>query len=168
MPSGNISQEFIEFVDGYRKLIYKVCRMYCRNDARVKDVEQEILAQLWMVFPKYNGSCQPSTWIYRIALNTAISCYRREKKHSANRADVDQTVFQLPAGDENNELEEQIGRLYRVMDGFAELDKALLLLYLDDNSYEEIAKVLGITVTNVATKISRLKQRLKKIMTNEI
>jgi len=166
MPSGNISQEFITFVDSHRKLIYKICRMYCRNDARINDVEQEILAQLWTAFPKYDDTYRPSTWIYRIALNTAISYYRREKKHSANHVDIDKTVFTLAAGEDNGELEEQIGQLYRVMDGFAELDKALLLLYLDDNSHEEIAKVLGITVTNVATKISRLKQRLRRLMTN--
>ncbi len=164
MPSGNISQEFIAFVDSHRKLIYKVCRIYCRDNSQVKDVEQEILAQLWTAFPKYDNTYQPSTWIYRIALNTAISYYRREKKHRVNRVDADNTVFQLAAGEDNNELEEQIGQLYHIMDGFAALDRALLLLYLDDNSYEEIAKVLGITVTNVATKISRLKQRLRKLM----
>ena len=164
MPSGNISQEYIVFIDSHRKLIYKVCRMYCRNEARLKDVEQEILAQLWTAFPKYDHTCRPSTWIYRIALNTAISYYRREKKHSANRVDIDQTVFMLAAKEDNSELEEQIGQLYHVLDGFAELDRAILLLYLDDNSYEDIANVLGITVTNAATKISRLKQRLKRLM----
>ena len=164
MSSGNISQEFIAFVESNRKLIYKVCRMYCRNDSMIKDVEQEILVQLWTAFPKYDNSYRPSTWIYRIALNTAISFYRREKKHNTNRIDTNSTVFQLVAADDNSELEEQIILLYRVMDDFAELDRALLLLYLDDNSYDDIAKVLGITVTNVATKINRLKQRLKRLM----
>ncbi len=165
MAPENINKEFVAFINGHRKLVYKICRVYCRNNDQIKDVEQEILAQLWIAFPKYNNNYQPSTWIYRIALNTAISCYRREKKHHTNHVDVDQTVFQLAVTHEDNELEEQIGLLYRIMNDFAELDRALLLLYLDDNSYEEIAKVLGITVTNVATKINRLKQRLKKLMT---
>ncbi len=164
MPPENVNKEFVAFVNSHRKLIYKVFRMYCRDHAQIGDVEQEVLAQLWMAFPKYNNAYQPSTWIYRIALNTAISYYRREKKHHINRVDIDQTVFQLTAEHDNSELEEQIGRLYRVMDDFPELDRALLLLYLDDRSYEEIAQVLGITVTNVATKISRLKQRLKRLM----
>jgi RNA polymerase sigma-70 factor (ECF subfamily) len=168
MPSENISQEFVAFVDSHRKLIYKVCRIYCRDNNQVKDVEQEILAQLWTAFPKYDHTCRPGTWIYRIALNTAISYYRREKKHRVNRVDVDRTIFQLAAGEDNSELEEQIGRLYRVIDGFAELDRALLLLYLDDNPYGEMAKVLGITVTNVATKISRLKQRLRILMIDKV
>ncbi len=168
MSSGNINQEFITFVDSYRKLIYKVCRIYCRDNAQTRDVEQEILAQLWMSFPKYNSAYRPSTWIYRIALNTAISYYRREKKHRTNHVEIDQSVFQLVAEQDNHELEEQIKQLYHVMEGFPELDRALLLLYLDDNSYEEIAQVLGITVTNVATKISRLKQRLKKLMIDKV
>ena len=166
MPSSIISQEFIAFVDNHRKLIYKVCRMYCRNDALVKDVEQEILAQLWIAFPKYDNSTKPSTWIYRIALNTAISCYRRERKHSARQSDIDQSVFLMAEEHESDDTEEQIRRLYAFIEQFAELDRALLMLYLDENSYEDIAVVLGITVTNVATKISRLKQKLKKLMTD--
>jgi RNA polymerase sigma-70 factor (ECF subfamily) len=159
MPSGNISQEFITFVDSHRKLIYKVCRMYCRNDAQMKDVEQEILTQLWTVFPKYNHTFRASTWIYRIALNTAISYYRREKKHISRRTDIDQSVFLLADEYEPDDTEEKIRRLYELMEQFSELDRALLLLYLDENSYEDIARVLGITVTNVAAKISRLKLR---------
>ena len=166
MPSSIISQDFIEFVDNHRKLIYKICRMYCRNDALVKDVGQEILTQLWTAFPKYNNSTKPSTWIYRIALNTAISCYRREKKHRDRRADIDQSVFLMAEEYELDDTDEQIRRLYAFMEQFSELDKALLMLYLDENSYEDIAGILGITVTNVATKISRLKQRLKKLMTD--
>ncbi len=130
----------------------------------MRDVEQEILAQLWTAFPKYDGIHQPSTWIYRIALNTAISYYRREKKHHTNRTGIDQIVFQLTVEQDNSELEEQIRQLYSAIEGLAEFDRALLLLYLDEHSYEEISGVLGITVTNVATKISRPKQRLRKLI----
>ncbi len=165
MPVGSVNHKFVAFVNNHRKLIYKVCRIYCRDNAYIKDVEQEILAQLWTAFPQYNSTYQPSTWIYRIALNTAISFYRREKRHHVNRTDIDQSVFQLAIEQENSELEEQIRLLYRVLEDFPELDRALLLLYLDDHSYEEIASVLGITVTNVATKLSRLKQRLKHLLT---
>ncbi len=164
MPSKNVNKEFAAFVNEHRKLIYKVCRMYCKDNEQINDVEQEILMQLWTAFPKYDNIYKPSTWIYRIALNTAISYYRREKKHRTNRADIDQSVFLLAEEHDRSETEEQIRRLYAFMEQFSELDKALLLLYLDDNSYEDIANVLGITVTNVATKISRLKQRLRLLM----
>ena len=166
MPSRIISQEFIEFVDNHRKLIYKVCRMYCRNNSLLKDVVQEILAQLWTAFPKYDNSTKSSTWIYRIVLNTAISCYRRDKKHRDRRTDIDQSVFLIAEEYESDDTDEQIRRIYAFMEQFSELDKALLMLYLEERAYEEIAGILGITVTNVATKISRLKQRLKKLMTD--
>ena len=164
MPSQNISQEFIAFVNNHKKLIYKVCRMYCRDDSQIKDVGQEILAQLWTAFPKYKCGFKASTWVYRISLNTAISYYRREKKHHAHRADIDQSIFFLAEEHKSDDSEEQIRFLYNILAQFSELDRALLLLYLDENPYEDIAGVLGITVTNVATKISRLKQRLRKLM----
>jgi RNA polymerase sigma-70 factor (ECF subfamily) len=139
--------------------------MYAKKKDEICDVEQEVLMQLWKAFPRYDSTYKLSTWIYRIALNTAISYYRREKKHDCH-CNIENSVFQLAEHVDTSETDEQIKLMYRCIEEFNELDKALLLLYLDDNSYEEISNILGITVTNVATKVSRLKQRLKKQMVN--
>lgn len=160
-PGKKEKDEFVALVNEHRKLIYKICRMYCMDKDHIRDIEQEILAGLWTSFPRYDNRYKPSTWVYRIALNTAISYYRKEKKHRINHIAIDESVFSLSDKNDRADFDEQIQQLYGFMDGFSELDRALLLLYLDGNSYEDISGVLGITVTNTATKISRLKKKLK-------
>ena len=112
-------------------------------------------------FEIYDGRVKISTWIYRVALNTAISFYRRESKVKKKVTTLNDEIIHLPDNYENSQ-QENISMLYRFIDEMNELDRALILLYLDDYKYQEIADILGITETNVATKISRIKKKLKE------
>ncbi len=153
---------FIELIRTHQKLIYKVCTAYCAEPQNRQDLEQEILLQLWKSFKKFDGRVKVTTWMYRIALNTAISFYRKGQKKAKQEVAIEQHIFQLASSDSFHEENEQIKLLYRFIAGFNELDKALVLLYLEDRKYAEIAQVLGLSETNVATKISRIKKKLKK------
>jgi RNA polymerase sigma-70 factor, ECF subfamily len=149
-----LQEQFIALLDEHERIVFKVAALYCRNAEDRRDLEQEITAQLWRAFPRYDTSRSFSTWAYRIALNVAISYSRR--------AGVRQTVELVhePAA-RRPERDDRIEALERFMSQLDELNRALLLLYLDEQSYREIAEVLGISETNVATKINRLKDRIR-------
>lgn len=158
----NVEKEkFISVIKSNQNLIFKVCNSYCSNPENRKDLQQEILIQLWKSFAKFDGRVKISTWIYRIALNTAISFYRNDYKHKGKKLTIDASIISLPDFESDSEQDENITKLYRFIDCFNALDKALILLYLDDNKHKDIADILGISETNVATKISRIKKVLK-------
>jgi len=157
---------FIKIIRDNQKLIFKICYSYCQNQENRKDLQQEILLQLWNSFSKFDGRVKISTWIYRIALNTAISFYRKDCKHNENIETIDESIISISNFEMTSEIDEDISLLYQFIEQLSELDKALILLYLDDNRYKEIADILGISETNVATKISRIKKRLKEQFSN--
>lgn len=160
----NKKDTFIRNIDTHKKIIYKIVNSYCQNKEDRKDLEQEIIIQLWNSFDKYNDEYKYSTWMYRIALNVAISFYRKEKKWSVkNDFYNEESILNIVDDDEDEtELDNNIKLLQEFINNLNELNKALMLLYLEERSYDEIAEILGITKTNVATKISRLKLTLKK------
>jgi RNA polymerase sigma-70 factor (ECF subfamily) len=153
--------KFIEVIKENRNLIFKVCYTYCRDQENRKDLEQEILFQLWKSFEKFDGRVKISTWIYRIALNTAISFYRNDNKYIGKTVAFDESIISVSSHEQDLEQDENITLLYQFIDKLSVLDKALMLLYLDNNKYMEIADILGISESNVATKISRIKKTLK-------
>ena len=160
----NKKDTFIRNIDTHKKIIYKIVNSYCQDKEDRKDLEQEIIIQLWNSFDKYNDEYKYSTWMYRIALNVAISFYRKEKKWSGkNDFYNEDSILSMVDEDENEtELDYHIKLLQEFINNLNELNKALMLLYLEERPYDEIAEILGITKTNVATKISRLKLKLKK------
>ena len=155
--------EFLATIDSHKKIIYKVVNSYCKNKNDRKDLEQEIIIQLWNSFDKYNPEFQYSTWMYRIALNVAISFYRKEKKWSVGNVIYnEELIYNVTDGNEyDTELDDNIKLLQQFINELDELNKALMLLYLEEKSYTETAEILGISKTNVATKINRLKLKLK-------
>lgn len=155
-------ENFISIIKENQRLIYKVCYTYCKDSELRKDLEQEILEQLWKSLPRYDGRTKLSTWIYQIALNTAFLFYRNESKHKTNRASIDDSALTIADGSKSIEMEENVALLYTFIHNLDELDKALMLLYLDKTKYRDIAEILGISETNVATKISRIKDRLRE------
>lgn len=157
---------FISVIKDNQRLIYKICYSYCSNQENRKDLQQEILLQLWSSFSKFDGRVKISTWIYRIALNTAISFYRKDCKHSEKSDYLDESIISISNLEKETEKDENISILFHFIEQLNELDKALILLYLDDNKYYEIADILGISETNVATKVSRIKTRLKTQFSN--
>lgn len=153
------SEQFISVIRENQSIIYKICNCYCADPDERKDLQQEILIQLWNSFGRFDGRIKISTWIYRVALNTAISYYRKNKKHRSNRLAINESIISLPESESFDE--DTVKTLYRFIDRLNEFDKALMLLYLDGNKYADIADILGISETNVATKISRIKGTLK-------
>jgi len=160
----NKKDTFITTIDSHKKIIYKIVNSYCKNSEDRKDLEQEIIIQLWNSFDRYNTEYKYSTWMYRIALNVAISFYRKEKKWSVkNNFYSKNSIYSIADENENEtELDNNIKLLQKFINNLNELNKALMLLYLEEKPYDEIAEILGITKANVATKISRLKLKLKK------
>ena len=156
---------FTRLLDQHAGIIRKVAATYAATTADRMDLAQEISLQLWKAYPRYSPERPFSTWMYRIALNVAISFLRSATR--PHRQTVSLEVMELDVPDETvtPETDERIAELQRVIAGLEPLNRALLLLYLDDRSYREIASILGITETNVATKISRLKERVRQEMT---
>jgi RNA polymerase sigma factor (sigma-70 family) len=153
-------QEFQTLVDQHKKILYKVSNSYCRNREDREDLAQEIVVQLWRSFGSFDGRARFSTWMYRIALNVAISSYRKESARS--RYILSDEGQLLNAIDEKFHQSDEIQALHEFIAALNPLDKALVLLYLDGNNYQEIATVLGISETNVASKINRMKQRMRQ------
>jgi RNA polymerase sigma-70 factor (ECF subfamily) len=154
---------FLELVEAHRRILYKVARAYGRSGADAEDLAQEMVVQLWRSFPRYDPAFKFSTWMYRIALNVAISWLRRERTQTRHRvADGEQVLLALRTPEpEAGASAEDLALLYAAIARFEPLDRALLMLYLDGVAQQEIGSVLGITTTNVATKIGRLKERLR-------
>ena len=159
MTTPAIEQRFQALVEGHKKILYKVCNGYCRNRDDREDLAQEIMIQLWRSFASFDEQYRFSTWMYRISLNVAISFYRRENTRTRYVQSDDDLL--LKAVDNTSPPTEEMRILYEFIDKLEPLSKALVLLYLDGNNYQEIAEVLGISATNVGTRISRLKQTIK-------
>jgi len=159
--------KFISVIKDNQNLIFKICYSYCSDSENRKDLQQEILIQLWNAFTKFDGRVKISTWIYRIALNTAISFYRKDCKHKDKKVTIDASIISLSnLESDGSEIDMKIVMLYQFIERLNEMDKALILLYLDDNKYKDIADILGISETNVATKINRIKKNLKEKFSN--
>jgi RNA polymerase sigma factor (sigma-70 family) len=160
MATLEIQERFQTLIDEHKKIVYKVCNSYCRNHNDRDDLAQEIIIQLWKSFSAFDERRRFSTWMYRIALNVAISFYRRENTRTRYVISSDEHL--LEAADKTEDQSEDVQLLYQFIERLDPLDKALTLLYLDEHNYQEIAEMLGISETNVATKINRLKNKLRQ------
>jgi len=164
MDNNKLQSDFIELIDVNKKLIYKISFLYCDNTVDKKDLFQEIITNLWIAFPDFLNKSKISTWIYRIALNTAITWFRGYTKHS-NRIEYTDLIPHF-TNENDGTIDELYNQLYSAIDTLGKIDKAIILLLLDEYSYEEIAEIVGLTKTNVATKISRIKVKLRDLMSN--
>ena len=154
---------FRTLVDRHKKILYKICNSYCRNPVDREDLAQEIVSQLWQSFRSFDGRVQFSTWMYRVALNVAISWYRRERTRTSHIFPAGERLLDVAEGAEADP--DDIRFLYQFIETLDELNKALILLYLDGHTNREIGQVLGISETNVGTKISRLKTTMRQEFT---
>jgi RNA polymerase sigma factor (sigma-70 family) len=153
-------QEFETLLQAHRGIVFKTVNTYCWRPEDRGDLAQEIAAQLWKAWPKYDPSRNFTTWMYRIALNVAISFVRGEVKHRRVFTPLEGDGYEA-ARVADSGATDRIERLHRFIEREPPFERALLLLYLEDRSQKEIAEILGITPTNVSTKISRLKQRIR-------
>jgi len=156
----DLATQFEMQISEHRKILYKICNVYCANPDDREDLAQEMLVQLWRSFSSFDGRCLFSTWMYRVALNTAITFIRHEFTRRRYVISVEERLLASVPAREKDSAELQV--LYDLIDGLDPLNKAIVLLYLDGNSYQETSDILGITPTNVATKLNRFKENLKE------
>ena len=153
-------QEFLLVIKEYERVIYKVCYLYTTKSVTLNDLYQDVVLNIWKAFSKFRNECKISTWIYRIALNTCISFIRKEKRVPEI---VTLTCEADWMTDENDPINEMHRQLYAMINQLGQLEKSIILLYLEEKSYEEISEITGLSITNIATKLSRIKDKLKKM-----
>lgn len=162
VAAGEDRKAFAALIERHRGIVFKVANTYCRDPDDRDDLAQEIAAQLWRAWPAYDPTRSATTWMYRIALNVGISFVRGNVLRMRHAVPLDDELHDVADANATDHAAEQHVRL---LQGFiarqAPMDRALLLLYLDDRPQREIAEILGISETNVSTKIGRLKQRIR-------
>lgn len=145
-------------------LIYKVCRIYAYTEADRQDLFQEIVIQLWKAFPKFKGQSKFSTWLYRVAINTAITGLRKQKDFidSYQPAELPHHIEDHTSSEE----EEKLKLLYRSIEQLNQVEKAIIMLYMEDKTYEEMEDILGMSQGNLRVKMKRIKDKLRELTKN--
>ena len=154
-------QQFGDLLERHRGIVFKVANTYAWLPDDRADLAQEIAAQLWRAFPGYDPARSFSTWMYRVALNVAISFVRGDRHRQRHAVPLDEDLHDIATEGDDHETGQQVRALHRFIARLEPLNRALLLLYLEDRSHREIADILGISESNVATKLGRLKQRIR-------
>ena len=153
------AQEFTDLIRRHARLIHKISYAYCRDATDREDIFQEVALQLWRSRQQYDPAYKETTWVYRIALNVAISFHRRERRHREQRQPLDERAITIEAAPLEPGGDVQI--LLRCIEDLDALERALVLLYLDGNDHASMSAVLGISVSNVGTKLWRVKDKLR-------
>lgn len=161
--SNEQEHKFVELLEQHQNIVHKICRLYTNNDDAHKDLFQEITIQLWKAFPKFRGDSKFSTWMYRVALNTAITLYRKSKR-SITTQEFDSLQHKIKAEAYDDTEEQQLKLLYKAVHQLNDIEKALVFLYLEDKDYKEISETLGISEVNARVKMNRIKTKLKTIL----
>lgn len=153
-------KEFSERIEKNQAIIHKITMVYANGTADREDLFQEICLQLWRAYPNFREEAKFSTWMYRVALNTAISAVRKEK-HQVAFEPLRETDR---ISEENTDETEKVKLLYQAISGLNNIDKALILLWLDEKSYDEIATIMGTSKNNVSVKLVRIKRKLEELV----
>ncbi len=154
-----MKEEFIVCIREHERIIFKVCKMYCRTRDDEQDLFQEILLQLWKSFPSFKKDSKVSTWMYRVALNTAITQLRNEKRKPEEQS-IDKDVLQIP-NDAHDPKDENYEIMMKGIETLSNVEKAIMVLYMEDHSYREMAEVIGMTESNIGFKINQIKSKLR-------
>lgn len=163
MLASSKEKTFADRIAQNQGILHKVCRMYTRQEADREDLLQEILLQVWKSLPHFEGRSKFSTWLYRIALNTAITYMRKDQRHSS-RMQFPEVLPSL-SSKSSEERDPQTERLYWAIGRLPKVEKALVMLYIDDYSNIEIGEMMGISPNNVAVRLHRIKTKLKNLLT---
>ena len=160
MKENSVIKEFTKLIEEHQGIIFKVSGTYCNGTVCRDDLFQDILLQLWKAYPNYDKSRKFTTWMYRVALNTAISQLRKE---NTRRKYFNQEIplnIKLEETNESDELAERTNILHKAINKLSKIDKSVIILYMDDYPYEEISEIIGISISNVGVKINRIKKKL--------
>ena len=158
--------EFLELVNQNTNIIHKVCNIYCYKRDYWEDTYQEIIYNLWKSYPSFRQEAQFSTWMYRVALNTALSINRKEARNPLTGRTENHEKYYSP--EDADSIDENIDMLYRAIDTLRKLDKAIVLLWLEKKSYAEISSITGLTESNISVKLVRIKEKLRSTLSNGI
>lgn len=154
---------FTELIREHQALLYKATSIYTDNKEDQEDLFQEVVFQLWKYFDSFRNDAKITTWMYRVAMNTAITFIKKKKRRPKSVSVAD--VFSTQSDDKDDVLEERLKLLYQHLQHLNTLERGLIFLLLEGKSYKEIATITGLSDTNVGTKISRIKKKLKTNMT---
>lgn len=164
MPGNESEIEFEKKIGEHQLLIHKVCRIYAYTEADRQDLFQEIVIHLWKSYHKFQGLSQFSTWLYRVAINTAITGLRKQKDFITS---YEPAALPSHHADEKGAEEEQWQQLVTAIEKLNEIEKAIVMLYMEDRSYEEMEEILGISQGALRVKMSRIKDKLRKFTKND-
>jgi len=162
MSHPNNEKEFVDLIRKNEHLIYKVCTMYICDEFPLADLYQEVIYNLWKSFSKFRNECSETTWMYRIALNTCITGMRKELKRPQHIPILELEEFLIQPESETGNIKEMYKLIYQLNN----LERAIILLYLEEKTYQEIADITGLTLNNIAIKIKRIKEKLTKMSEN--
>ena len=161
-----MEKEFLQIITENQGIIHKVCSIYCDLEEDRRDLFQEILVQLWKSYPSFRNESKFSTWMYRVALNTAITSFKKDKRQP-DKSGISYESLQLAEEIYDTQTEEQIRVLNKAVSQLTGIEKSIILLFLEDKKYEEIADITGITQNYVRVKMNRIKKKLKLLMNTE-
>lgn len=148
-------------IEEHQLLLHKVCRIYASNEVDQQDLFQEIVIQLWKAYPKFKGDSKLSTWLYRVAINTAITGLRRKKDFITS---YEPENLPHPSDDNTSaDQEEQLQQLYKAIAQLNEVEKAIVMLYMEDRSYDEMEEIMGISSGTLRVKMNRIKDKLRQL-----
>jgi RNA polymerase sigma-70 factor, ECF subfamily len=155
-------KQFEKHIREHELLIYKVCRIYAYTDADRQDLFQDIVLQLWKAYPKFKSGSRFSTWLYRVAINTAITGLRKKKNFITS---YEPASLPIHMSDDDLGLmeEERLQQLYKGIDQLSQVEKAIVMLYMEERSYEEMEDILGINQGNLRVKMNRIKDKLRQM-----
>ncbi|MDH3697703.1 MAG: sigma-70 family RNA polymerase sigma factor [Flavobacteriaceae bacterium] len=158
-----LEHQFVTELETNQNIVHKVCSLYTSDKDAHNDLFQEITIQLWKAYPKFRGESKFSTWMYRVALNTAITLYRKSKRRVSTQ-NYDSVIFKIKADEYDPTEEQQLKLMYDAIRQLGDIDKALVFLYLEEKDYSEISSTLGITEVNARVKMNRIKTKLRTIL----
>ncbi len=153
--------QFLALIKEHQGIIHKICRLYRESKEDREDLFQEIIFQLWKAWPTFKGDAKISTWIYRIALNTAIAVFRKNKPN----IQYTPVLPEMPEQEQNEELALRQEQLFAALKLLDDNEKAIITLYLEDMNYQQIAEIIGINENYVGVKLNRMKNKIQKLLT---
>jgi len=162
MRTKDLEQEFLDHLSQNEGILHKICNIYASSVIDKQDLRQEIIYQLWKSYGSFRGDAGFPTWMYRVALNTALYFYKKKPP-----ATLGLRPIEADDDDARSELEEQLGEMYRAIRSLDRIDRAIIFLYLEKHSYQQIADVTGLNIKNVSVRIVRIKEKLRKLLQNQ-
>jgi RNA polymerase sigma-70 factor, ECF subfamily len=160
-----VEKEFIELISKHQGILHKICNIYFFQNPNKEDYYQEMLIRLWKSYPSFKNQSEFSTWLYRVALNTAIDIIRKQNLQPKH-FELSKIEYNIPEREYTIESDKK-DVLYEAINHLADVEKAIIFLYLEDYNYKEIAKIMGISENNTGVKINRIKNQLIKTLKND-